>query len=329
MRLLSSSVQCGRLSRRIPLRKTFVSLCVVLALAAAACGGGAPAMAVVNGQAITLDDLVALDPAYEQIDRFEEDALIDDLGLFVLLTAIETAARDQFGVEVTDDEIDSLFDAPTAEQAERVANWESLIGQGTITEGQARADAKSFLIREKVAPELALDSDAMRDLWDQTPQVFSTGCVRHILTQFEEEAVAAAERVNGGEDFATVAGEVSLDTTSTGGLLADPETGVCDVPLGIFVPEFGYQAAVSPVGEITGPFVSDFGWHIIVVEERSGPESLADVQADVDRFMTEEVRATLVTPWLNAAIDDAVVDVDPTIGTWSETGNAILPAENG
>jgi parvulin-like peptidyl-prolyl isomerase len=297
-----------------------------LVLAASACGGSLPPMAVVNGVEITMDDLAALDPRYDDVGRLEEGALIDDLGLFVLLTAIETTARDQYGIEVTDADVDALFTSPSESEAARVAELESLVDEGSITEAQARSDARSYLVRRDVTDELVQDSDAMRDLWEQAPQAFATACVRHILTQLEEEAQAAAARVANGEDFAAVADEVSLDTQSQGGLLANPDTGECSVPLGVFVPEFGYEAAIAPIGEVTGPFVSDFGWHVIIVEERTAPESLEDVQANMDEYLTDDVRSALINPWLNDAIDDAMIEVDPQIGTWSEAGNAIVPA---
>jgi parvulin-like peptidyl-prolyl isomerase len=306
-----------------------LSLFVVFALLATACGGGRPPLAVVNGVEITVDDLVALDPAYEDVGRFEQSALIDDLGLMVLLTAIETTARDEYGVEISDADVDALFTSPSDDEAARVADLQELVDQGSITQAQARSDARSYLVRRAVTEELVRDSDAMRELWDQSPQVFATACVRHILTQLEDEAAAAAERIANGEEFAAVADQVSLDTQSQGGLLANPETGECNVPLGVFVPEFGYEAAIAPIGEVEGPFVSDFGWHIIIVEDRTAPESLEDVQANMDEFLTDDVRSALVNPWLNAAIDGAVVEVDPTVGTWSDAGNAIVPAGDG
>jgi peptidyl-prolyl cis-trans isomerase C len=84
---------------------------------------------------------------------------------------------------------------------------------------------------------------------------------RHILLPTEEEAKAALERVKKGEDFAKVATELSKDPAGDGG------------DLGWFtkdrmVPEFADAAFKLQPGQISDPVKSQFGWHIIKVEER-------------------------------------------------------------
>ncbi len=83
---------------------------------------------------------------------------------------------------------------------------------------------------------------------------------RHILLPTEEDAKKALARVKGGEDFAKVANEVSKDTGGDGG------------DLGWFtkdrmVPEFSDAAFKLKKGEISDPVKTQFGWHIIQVED--------------------------------------------------------------
>ncbi len=83
---------------------------------------------------------------------------------------------------------------------------------------------------------------------------------RHILLPTEEEAKKALARVKGGEDFAKVANEMSKDTGGDGG------------DLGWFtkdrmVPEFSDAAFKLKKGEISDPVKTQFGWHIIQVED--------------------------------------------------------------
>ena len=83
---------------------------------------------------------------------------------------------------------------------------------------------------------------------------------RHILLPTEEEAKKAEARVKGGEDFAKVANELSKDTAGDGG------------DLGWFtkdrmVPEFSGAAFKLKKGEISDPIHTQFGWHIIQVED--------------------------------------------------------------
>ena len=83
---------------------------------------------------------------------------------------------------------------------------------------------------------------------------------RHILLPTEDEAKAALARVKGGEDFAKVATELSKDPAGDGG------------DLGWFtkdrmVPEFSEAAFKLKKGEVSEPVKTQFGWHIIKVED--------------------------------------------------------------
>jgi peptidyl-prolyl cis-trans isomerase C len=86
---------------------------------------------------------------------------------------------------------------------------------------------------------------------------------RHILVENEDEAKKVAGRIKAGEDFAKVAGEVSKD----------PGSGKEGGDLGFFtkermVPEFAEAAFALKAGEISNPVKSQFGWHVIKLEEK-------------------------------------------------------------
>lgn len=86
---------------------------------------------------------------------------------------------------------------------------------------------------------------------------------RHILVEEEDQAKAIVTRLKGGEDFAKVAAETSKD----------PGSGKDGGDLGFFtkdrmVPEFAEAAFAMQPGELSAPVKSQFGWHIIRVEER-------------------------------------------------------------
>ena len=85
---------------------------------------------------------------------------------------------------------------------------------------------------------------------------------RHILVENEDDAKKAYDRVKGGEDFAKVAKELSKDPGSSDG-----------GDLGWFtkdrmVKEFADAAFAMKPGDISQPVKSQFGWHVIKVEER-------------------------------------------------------------
>ncbi|MCA0400705.1 MAG: peptidylprolyl isomerase [Proteobacteria bacterium] len=86
---------------------------------------------------------------------------------------------------------------------------------------------------------------------------------RHILVEQEDEAKKIHARLKGGEDFAKIAKEASKD----------PGSGAEGGDLGFFtkermVPEFSAAAFALKPGEISEPVKSQFGWHVIKLEEK-------------------------------------------------------------
>ena len=85
----------------------------------------------------------------------------------------------------------------------------------------------------------------------------------HILVDTEEKAKEAKKKLSKGTNFADVAKEFSNDksTKSSGGTLGYFIEGQ-------LVPEFEKKAFAMKVGEISDPVKTQFGWHIIKVEDK-------------------------------------------------------------
>ena len=86
-----------------------------------------------------------------------------------------------------------------------------------------------------------------------------------ILTNEEAQAKLAGirQQILDGADFAEMAKEHSEDI---GSALQGGDLGWANP--GQFVPEFEKRTQNLPVGEISEPFLSQFGWHILQVQER-------------------------------------------------------------
>jgi peptidyl-prolyl cis-trans isomerase C len=85
---------------------------------------------------------------------------------------------------------------------------------------------------------------------------------RHILVETEDEAKALVEQIKGGADFATLAKEKSKDPGAADG----GDLGY--FVKGQMVPEFSEVAFKMYAGQVSNPVKSQFGWHIIKVEDR-------------------------------------------------------------
>jgi hypothetical protein len=286
----------------------------------AACGDGAGGTAAtVNGVDIPVSEVEEM--------RISEEATIDkvafaeDLTNAIINLAVVTAARDEFSIEPTTEEISIKKDELTAtlEEAQGISIEDFFATQGLPIE---RLDviANQQVIRAHLFEQFqgdaipATDADA-RLLLSADPNGRVTACVRHILVPTEQEAVDARSRIDGGEAFAAVAAEIGTDgTAASGGDLG------CQ-PLGMYVAEFADAAAAATIGAVSDPVESQFGWHLILVESREEP-SLETLREEIDAGRVNQ----LVDAWLLGTVTDATVEVDVRYGVWVTEPNPMVQA---
>lgn len=85
---------------------------------------------------------------------------------------------------------------------------------------------------------------------------------RHILVDSEDRAKEILEEIEGGKDFSEAAKEYSsCPSAQEGGSLGEFGPGQ-------MVKEFDEAAQTAPIGEPVGPVNTQFGSHLILVEER-------------------------------------------------------------
>lgn len=140
----------------------------------------------------------------------------------------------------------------------------------------------------------AVTPEAARKLYDDTVKALKPEDevrARHILVDVEDEANKIAARVKGGEDFAKVAAEVSKDPGSKA------EGG----DLGFFTQErmvapFAEAAFKMKPGEVSAPVKSQFGWHVIKVEERRQKPvpAFEEMKEQVEQYLTRKTQQDVV-----------------------------------
>lgn len=118
----------------------------------------------------------------------------------------------------------------------------------------------------------------------------------HILVDDEKLAKSLIQKIEGGEDFATLAKENSKDNTAENG------GDIGYFAEGEVVEEFAKAAFETPVGEITHkPVKTQFGYHVIKVEDkRQRPAAEYDqVKPFLEAEMRRVILSELVSQWRN------------------------------
>lgn len=304
---------------RVSTRTLFLT--AAAAVLVASCSG-ASVVATIDDATVDDASVVALSTDTSDSTNLNAEVYRADLTNLIYLEAQKNSAYEDFGLTGLDDPdaIAAKIAKPTAEEAEIFDSIASTPGR---TEATVAAVSEQFIIRDEVTAALADDVEYLADIFENRREMLVNVCVRHILTTTPEEALAAKARIEGGEDFAAVADEISIDTFSPGGQLP------CPTPAGGYVPEFSTTAAVAPIGELTDPVPSEFGWHIMIVDERTGPESLDVLLADPIAYLHPSLVGDLWAVWVNDAIRSANIEVSSQVGTWTHDSHGILPPPTG
>lgn len=115
----------------------------------------------------------------------------------------------------------------------------------------------TLLFTAAFAPVLFLKSTSVNASENQ--KVYRTVRAKHILVDTEEQAWALKSRATEGEDFDELAKQYSkCPSKEKGGDLGYFNRGQ-------MVPEFETAAFETPIGSISDPVKTRFGWHIIKV----------------------------------------------------------------
>lgn len=257
-------------------RFSFITLALAAAFVLAACnesespgevrrpvGFDASAAALVNGDPIYLSDVELEAVAQGRIepgDAFgpdhEEYQLVLDQLIDQRLLAQESVRR---GLDRT----------PAAQRRLETAR-ERLLG--------------NFLMEDLVATQVNEAAiDRMYEEQVRLQQLDDEVRIRHILLETQEEAQAVLEKARAGEDFTALAFENSEDTRTRldGGSFGWVSPNEMIEP-------FPAVIADTPAGEISEPFQSEQGWHILKVEQRRTrpPKTRDEMRPEIVTYLT-------------------------------------------
>jgi len=273
---MTTSLPETKTGLRLGLATLAATGCLVALLAAGlpARADSDPVLAKVNGSEIRASDVALaeeeLGPSLQQMDPATRK---DNVLSFLIDMKIVAKAAEDKKVENSDEFKKRLT----------FARNRLLMDSLLATEGKA-----------------ATTDDAMKKVYDEAAKQISGEQevrARHILVETEDEAKAIKAELDKGADFAELAKKKSKDPgASDGG------------DLGFFtkeqmVPEFSAVAFSLEPGKISDPVKSQFGWHIIKVEEkrnRKAPD-FEQVKGQIETYVTRKAQADYVAKLREAA----------------------------
>ncbi len=286
-------------------RGKFVVLAACLVIAAllfTGCGGDkVDVLAEVNGEEITrqqLDDVLKM----VRLVTPDVDAMLEDESFreyfeetFLRMLVDNALIRDALeseGLQVDEAEMEEVHTAFYSQLTADLYGSEEELDK-RLQDLKLTEDVIKELLRGEVAANV-LFAHLLADLTDEDVRIFAeeygllqvddSVMAHHILLETEEEALEALERIRGGEDFNAVAEELSTDMTAevNRGLLGeifknDPRWDA----------DFKAGAFALQAGEISEPVHTQFGWHVIWVEEKSDGY-LKDFETEKERLRLDK-----------------------------------------
>lgn len=159
--------------------------------------------------------------------------------------------------------------------------------------------------------DVALNPDALQAAYNDQYGNFEGGLewnAAHILVPTEEEALALIAELEAGADFAALAAEKSTGPSGpSGGALGWFGAGMMVAP-------FEEAVATMEVDAISTPVETQFGWHVIKLNEtrEQAAPAFEDVRAELEGFLgNQAIEAELAS--LEAATSVERVDgIDPS-----------------
>ena len=288
-------------------RTAFIPI-LALAVVLAACGSSG--VATVEGEAVTFDEVASLIPS--EGDTVDTGVFARSLMLVISERVLRAEAERQFGVVITEPDIEAMVDELVLQSGQ---TEEDILTNYNLTEASLRSIGVQQLLADRVIAELAADQpdppeeELMAHYEANLPGVTQV-CSSHILLESPEDAQAALERAEAGEDFAALATELSTGPSGPGG----GDLG-CTSPTS-YVPEFAAAVQEAELGVPFGPVETQFGWHVILVSDRLAP-GFEDMRERIVAELRTAGSQQLWVEWLTDALAAADVQVDAEYGTWT------------
>ncbi len=284
------------------------------------CGSNVPdgTVATVNGAPISQEEL---DMNYKQFLQLYEfygiDTTTDDVKLEARNSMLDSMITQELLIQeaakreitVSDEEVETyITDMVNSQYGGSQADLETAVEQAGMTMEYYKETQKEELTLQKLTNDLV-----------NNPEVVDVVKARHILVETEQEALDIIAQLDAGEDFAALAQKHSLDgSAADGGNLGYFATN--GVTTSKMVNEFTAGAVALEIGQYSPePVKSQFGYHIILVEDKQAevnlledPEKYSSVLEGIYRYGLNNLAASLTEKAeIEILIDTTVVPDSP------------------
>ncbi|WP_426573625.1 peptidyl-prolyl cis-trans isomerase [Aquihabitans sp. McL0605] len=222
-------------------------------------------------------------------------------------------AVDAAGAKITADDrakalqsVESSY--PTVDKASKLVRTTFVESAAGLMALQSHAPKK---YQDALAAASAQYEAQLKSIYEQQIDSFNQVCARLIGTKDEASAKAAKARIEGGEDFVTVAKDVSVVDA------AAATTAQC------YAADQINQAfgTTAKAGDLLGPIANGGNWALLAVDEVK-PQTFEAARSTIAQQVTDQytaaAQAALSTYIGKQLVKAADVTVDPRFGTWDD-----------
>ena len=189
------------------------------------------------------------------------------------VTLRQLASKEGVSIDPQNVETETVALQGRVQASGQFADWATFLKESSLTEESVRSLITDNLLSDALQKRHAAPTSV--------EQVHAS----HILVATQETAQEVLDKLSKGETFANLAAQYSTDTGSK-----DQGGDLGWFPRGVMVSEFEQAAFSLEVGKVSQPVKTQFGYHIILVQEKAVRE--------LDAAVYEQVQQKYFQTWI-------------------------------